>query len=279
MAENGERGPRIGENFRNCSLALLKRLGYRELFGGKHGLDFVAEPPHPRHIFIRPEFSPNGVTAFELTAETQLRYSKISAFKEKIQNYNNSRIGQNPEIHGGVIVADTKIPNSRIKKIQNEGIFCWDIRHLNFLIAKCLLWSEWVSEKLKKLRARANHEFLIREYSTCFKFHKPTYNYVKINLAIFHHSPYSVLSVSDTHQIISPIISPIKQTANSDGEIKKIILELHVAGEIQHGISSKFGEILAEYADDFVGFHEDLSGAFGYNNAPWHWFLVFKRTY
>ena len=279
MTINGERGPRIGEHFRNQSISLLKLLGYQELFGGEYGLDFVARPPSPNHHFKRPGFSPDGITAFEFTAQTQLQIdSKSSGFKRNVENYNSSRNENDQEIQGTVLIVDVKVENSKIRELFEDNMYCWDVRHLSFLASKSKLWEKWVPKERRKKDIRSLHESYIEPLISSIRVYNTItsvqINTIELYLAIFHYSPTAVLSTSDVHQFLDSVMKPIKELAHSQAMNTIVSAQLFVAGEVQYGVESDFIEILTEYVDDFVSFQDYSSGVFNYNSAPWCWLLM-----
>ena len=273
MTTDGERAPRIGEQFRNSAKELLKHLGYQEVFSGNMGLDFVAEVPPTDYKFNRPCFSPNGVTAFEFTAETGVNIrNRRERLRDVINTYNSLPQPQ-CTIEGGVLVVDTKIGNSIIEESSNSNVYCWDHRHLNFLTAKCRLWSDWIPEDR---RLRSTHGFSEREVDsmiTSFKVIKPMEGFHDVYIAIFHHSPIAVLSISEAHRFLTPILEPIKANANKEALDTVLHLQMHVAGEIESGLLYDFTDTLTNYVDDFVRLQEESCRINYYGCAPWASFL------
>lgn len=274
MTADGERAPRIGEQFRNSAILLVKSLGYQETFSGRNGLDFVAKSPSIEGVFRQPCFSPNGKTAFEFTAETRVNIKRESeTLNEKIRNYNSSLDPGQPPIAGGVLVVDNKIANSKIANVNEEGIFCWDNRHLSFLTAKCKLWSDWTPNDRRKGSTRAFHEEVIESNITRFKVINAKSGFNDAFIGVFHHSPIAILCVSEVKRFLPAILQPIKEYANREAMDTVLHLQMHVAGEIERGLLYDFIDVLTDNVDDFIRIQEDSCGIHYYSCAPWASFL------
>lgn len=270
MTSNGEQAPRIGEQFRNSAIALVESLGYREVFSGNHGLDFVAKTPSRRGRFRRPCFSPEGLTAFEFTADGSVNVKKRSKrLKDCIKAYNDAFGGNQNQIVGGVLILDTKIGKSNIRKHSNNQIFCWDHRHLSFLTAKCRWWSDWVPMNRRLISPQSFKERLIESMITSFEVIEPMRGFNDVFFGVFHHSPTAVLSVSDVHKFLPKVFRPIKTHANNNALPTVLHVQMHVAGEIERGLLYDFVKVLTEYVDDFVSLAEDSCHVYYYNCAPW----------
>ena len=274
MTTNGERAPRIGEQFRNSAILLLQNLNYQELFSGREGIDFAAIPPPPNGPLQKPCFAPGGITAFEFTAETRVNVQRrCRTFTTRIQEYNSTISGNSRPLEGGVLIVDTKVDNSIINAMREEGVYVWDVRYLNFLTAKCRLWAEWTPEDRRIRSTRAFREEEYGEMITSFRVVNSMSGFNDVLVGVFNHEPTGIVSVSDALHFLDPIVRPIREFANREAVDTVLHLRLHVAGEIERGLLYEFNDLLTNFVDDFVKLQEDSCSVYNFSCAPWSVFL------
>jgi len=137
----GERARSLGINGERKTSRFLRALGYEILESNneKYNIDYLAR--FSSIELLRPYYSPEGLTAFEITTEKQLRTKKVDNFKAKIARYNV----ENPDkkISGGVLIIDQEISEHTIRRMESKGIFCWGIRRLSLYAKKIQIFNEW----------------------------------------------------------------------------------------------------------------------------------------
>lgn len=273
MTADGERAPRIGEQFRNSVISLLKELGYQEDFSGHYGIDFAAKPPDDHAPFRRPPFSPTGRTGFEFTAEASPNIqNEAELLTTKIEEYNSLQ-SQEDAIEGGLLIVDAKVRNSLIERVAEENIYCWDSHYLSFLTAKCRLWTDWTPEERRMRSRRAFREEVLDQMVSSFKVIKPRRGFNDVQVGIFHHSPFQIMSVSDANAILAQVLNPIKINANREALDTVLHVQMHVSGEIERGLLYDFVDVLTNHVDDFVKLQENSCRIHQYYCAPWQSFL------
>lgn len=136
---------------------LLRSLGYdvvceRHLINvGGRQREFDALLKFESNIFLRPAFSPDGLTILECKsgrvsgpADGVNQISENIKFARESEEY-RQRFG---EISGGILVAES-FGREAVEAAEKEGVYCWDTNRLFFYVMKIFahsLLETWVSE-------------------------------------------------------------------------------------------------------------------------------------
>lgn len=141
----GERPRSLGISGEYKAWDFLRALGYKihELNNEEYNIDCTAgfPPKATTYGLLRPRYSPEGLTAFEITTEGQLRRKKINDFEAKITKYN----ADNPahKINGGVLLIDQKIHQPMRKMMESKRIFGWGIHRQCLYLGKIRVFKKW----------------------------------------------------------------------------------------------------------------------------------------
>jgi len=142
----GERARSRGISGEDKAWQFLSDLGYQlqEVNNEDYNIDCLAIFPQRTHKLglLRPRYSPEGLTAFEVTSE-QLRRKKITDFEMKIAKYNEDNCTK--PIKGGVIIVDQKIPLPMMKLMESKHLFGWGIQRQLLYQEKINLFEKWSS--------------------------------------------------------------------------------------------------------------------------------------
>ncbi|MCW4014901.1 MAG: hypothetical protein NWF06_00875 [Candidatus Bathyarchaeota archaeon] len=140
----GERTRNTGNEAENKAWGFLRNLGYNiiELNNEEYNIDCFAEfvPRITKFNLVKPRYSPDGLTAFEVTEET-LTVAKINNFRNKIDRYN----ADNPEdiINGGVLLINQKIGITRMNSMREQNIWGWGFNRQRLYQEKLRTFNQW----------------------------------------------------------------------------------------------------------------------------------------
>lgn len=143
----GEQARSKGSEAEAKAWKFIQSLGYR--IEDKNNEDYdidslaVFPPKTAKNELIRPRYSPEGLTAFEVTEET-LRKKKVTDFRDKIADYN----ADNPQepIMGGILLIDQNISPKMIEYMRSEGIWGWGRSRQRLYKEKWGTFHEWNEE-------------------------------------------------------------------------------------------------------------------------------------
>lgn len=122
----GERARNIGNEAEAKAWNFLRNLGYKavERNEEEYDIDCLALFPqsNSKYELIKPRYAPIGLTAIEVTEES-LRKTKVTRFREKIDNYN----GDHPQetIEGGILLVDEKVSPKMIGFMRERDVWGW----------------------------------------------------------------------------------------------------------------------------------------------------------
>lgn len=187
----GHHNPEVGRAFENGFVTLLERLGYRiwRIRDSITGIDVVATfngkpllpENHKKCSLRKPLFSPDGVIAFS-AKKGNFGEGDLKELEEKISNQDTVIIrGTEKPIEKGVIVTNYTTIESKVTKILERGLYCWDIIRLYFYANKAricynLSQSSPIQEYL--LDNKVNGSYIINPYLL-------SDDIMKINVVIF----------------------------------------------------------------------------------------------
>jgi hypothetical protein len=136
-----------GIDAENTARVFLRDLGYRilKLNISDYNIDCLARFPKESFGFglRKPCYSPEGLTAFEITSEERVRKRKVVDFAAKIKKYNANNT---EKIRGGVLLVDQKIPQSFVRLMEKESIFGWGHDRQVLYSAKIRTFVQWRKE-------------------------------------------------------------------------------------------------------------------------------------
>jgi len=204
----GEEARSRGIEAENKAWNLIRALGYEicDLPNEEYDIDCIAtfnsEPPLNRSL-KRPRFSPQGLTAFEVTSQ-RISERKFTGFKQKIVSFNEDHSGS--QISGGVLVTDRSISNSMCKLMKDQGIFGWDSSRVVFYWQKVRAFGSWSAYG-------AVNEIEVDEVTSCLRCFSPNSEQL-FRFAVFFDDHIHTLSPAITktimerirEQLLSPLI-------------------------------------------------------------------------
>jgi hypothetical protein len=268
MAADGETAPRLGEQFRLRCRVLIKNLGYTEKINRKYGIDLGVDPSLPAKNLRRPPFSPNGRTAIDFKEGITLQADKeATKLQGKINTLNNAASPEFSAIKGGIIVADTKIGKTSMRKALDRGIFCWDSRYTHFLAKKNALFAQINNKDLR--------EEQIGDWTTFFRTFESFQGFLQLKAFLFYHNPLNDLTAEVTETILQSFVETVK---NYDSMKLPIIvhLQLHSIAEVTEGGEERFAELTSASISDYAKYERQQCWINGYHLAPW--FVYCKET-
>jgi len=163
----GEEPRSIGIEAENKAWNFLRALGYeiKELNNEEYDIDCLAEfpPSITKYRLLRPRYSPEGLTAYEITAG-MLRERKIRRFAEKIAKYNKEH--EQNQINGGVLLVDEKISPQMSATMEREKIYGWGSNRHSFYQEKIRIFNTWKEQYGPTAENQINNETTYLRCST-----------------------------------------------------------------------------------------------------------------
>lgn len=262
---DGEKGNLQGELFHDSCRSLVEQLGYSvKSEGTKDAIDLIAVPPTSQ-IFLKPEFSPDGITAFEFKSGFQYSDAEIGKFSQKITKNKKFKIG------GGIITSDLRIEEKSYIKSLKEKIFLWDVRDLCFLSAKLVLINKM------KLTGSFREDLLEKDTTFLLSAHHSSKDSKKNytgDVILFFHNPLVDIDLKMLEKTIKNLNDVLLPRFESTAILPmKLGVEIHSRGFLRKDVISKFSSKL-ESLSDSNSISYSLKNMFTYYIAPWKVFLT-----
>lgn len=263
--KDGEKGNLQGELFHDSCRSLVEQLGYSVMSEGtKDAIDLIANPPKSQN-FLKPEFSPMDITAFEFKSGFQYNDNEIEKFSKKINNYKKHKLG------GGIIISDLRIEEKSYKKSLIENIFLWDVRDLCFLSSKLVLINKM------KLAGSVREDFLEKDITFLLSPHHTSIdskqNYTG-DIVLFFHNPLVDVDLKMLEKTVQNLNTILLPRFHSTATLPlKLGLEIHSRGFLRKDVISKISSKLTSLSDSKT-ISYSLKNMFTYYIAPWKVFLT-----
>lgn len=141
----GEEARSRGIEAENIAWNLINALGYEicDLPNEEYDIDAITTFSYtspPNESLKRPRFSPEGLTAFEVTGQ-RITTRKFTIFKEKIDRYNEDH--QESAINGGILLTDESVSNTMYRQMREQDIFGWGSSRVVFYWQKIRIFNSW----------------------------------------------------------------------------------------------------------------------------------------
>lgn len=195
----GEEARSRGIEAENIAWSLINALGYEicDLPNEEYDIDAITtfNPSSPPNESLkRPRFSPEGLTAFEVTGQ-RITTKKFTIFKEKIDRYNEDH--QESAIDGGILLTDESVSNTMYRQMREQDIFCWGSGRVVFYWQKIRISNSW--------RAFGTvTEVELDQYTSYLRCFSPSYEQI-FRFAVFFDDNVHVLSPLKTRNIMERI--------------------------------------------------------------------------
>jgi len=248
----GERARRIGIEGESKAWDFLRALGYQilELNNEKYNIDCLARFPNKtcEKELCRPCYSPEGLTAFEITAKERLQKRKILDFESKIARYNANH--PNNRIAGGVLLVDQKISNSMSEFTESKHIFAWGSNRQSLYGEKIRLFREW----RKHFYVRHIYEIPLDKMTTYLRCSTPppTQFDELFHYAIFCDNQFKSLQVKDVVEIMERVKEKLVPFVEYGVEPLKVYFEFHVLGGVSARLEDVQKAIVSPWADEGI---------------------------
>lgn len=195
----GEEARSRGIEAENVAWNLINALGYEicDLPNEEYNIDAIGvfnTGSPPNRSLKRPRFSPEGLTAFEVTTQ-RIRTRKFTTFREKMDSYNGDH--QDATIGGGILLTDESVSNAMYEQMRERDIFGWGSSRVVFYWQKIRLFNSW--------RAFGTvTEVELDQYTSYLRCFCPSHEQI-FRFAIFFDSHAHVLSPTRTRSIMETI--------------------------------------------------------------------------
>lgn len=141
----GEEARSRGIEAEQKAIPFIRSLGYEicEALCEEYDIDCIANfrsGSPQRKSLKRPRFSPDGLTAFEITSK-RVSTKKFTDFSGKIRRYNTAH--SNAPIVGGVLLTDKDVSKTMYDSMRNENIFGWGPHRYVFYKQKVRIFGSW----------------------------------------------------------------------------------------------------------------------------------------
>jgi len=277
--KGGDLPPRKGDIFQSKIIWLLCNLGYEEKTRRRFGLDFVADPPPeqiempssglPEKTFLRPLFSPRGITAFEFRGGELFQLKDAAEeLSEKIDKVNSDDKIPLKNIAGGVLVKDIKVPTREIgRTLDTYKIYVWDTNILCFLASKIFIKKLWEKTGVIILEERLD------EWTTVLRCVETYRNCLKIKTTIFYQNPFKILDLDKTKEILELLTTRAQNITMDITLTTYVSLGVHSLSGTTEELDENFRKIVEKHTQGRIKYEVREASLRGYDIAPWYNFL------
>ena len=226
----GEEARSRGIEAEQKAIPFIRSLGYEILEAPceEHDIDCIADfrSGIPQHRSLkRPRFSPDGLTAFEITSK-RVSTKKFMDFSRKIRRYNNAY--PDDPISGGVLLTDRDVSNAMYNSMRTEDIFGWGSHRYVFYKQKIRIFSSW-----EELHGTTT-EIPIDDNTSYLRCFCPHDEKVMFRFAIFCDDHARVFSVSKVKEIMTSIKENSLSPFIDRGMLPmNVLFEYHALGGIR----------------------------------------------
>lgn len=260
MSEGGgERGNWQGELFDHACQKLLKELGFKEIFRGKHGIDMLAATPAGSPAkFLPPPPLPSGNIAFEFTSQQDSPSARTEELEKKIDEIKKKGTYQ---VDGGIVLADVRVAEKLFP--QSGQTFLWDVRDAALLTSKVL------TARLLRAKGRNPIERALRDTVTYLWCLETKSEFSKAQTILFEHGQAGDISSDEIERLLTEFCSKVESEAGNLGMFPlQIEVEIRSRKFTTKGVEERLDQFLQDKSqEDRIVYTS--AGLTSFFVAPW----------